>query len=201
MHTLPVNKVPNRERRLDGRQRTVSEKNLWRSNSLAACSAEDKYAIFYFLTSPFSGTSGTYEIKLTVAAAELGWDVHTQLKPVLNRLAELKLILFDPSTSFVWVKIWWQHNVATQVAGTRLIDRTVDELVRMPSEWLPSYLEDYFERAPSAAQKILNLLKERAVFPEPLAPGSEVSPSTHIQIMKDLLGNRPANKHEESKNL
>ena len=44
------------------RQRTINDQ-IWRSNRLSGCTVEDRYALFYFLTSPFSNVIGAYEVE------------------------------------------------------------------------------------------------------------------------------------------
>lgn len=188
---------------LQGRQRTICDKCLWSYNRLHGCTVEDKYLLIYFLTSPYSNVIGAYEIKLASVAAELGWDVETQFKPVLKRLVDEALVDYDEASYFVWVKVWWDHNVASQAAGERLIGKTVEELLRMPAKWLQDYLEDYSARAPDKAGKLYNLLDQRLRSqlteqskadllnsipgqPPPDDNGHCVG-SVHLQKMKEIL--------------
>ncbi|HGN1556076.1 TPA: hypothetical protein ACKRMY_006256 [Pseudomonas aeruginosa] len=187
---------------LQGRQRTICDKCLWSYNRLHGCTVEDKYLLIYFLTSPYSNIIGVYEIKLASVAAELGWDVETQFKPVLKRLVDEALVDYDEESYFVWVKVWWDHNVPSQAAGERLIGKTVEELLRMPAKWHQDYLEDYSARAPSKVGRLYNLLDQRLrsqlteqskanllnSIPDQSQPdnGHHVG-SVHLQRIKEIL--------------
>lgn len=182
-------KMPVRKSGIDGRQRVICDKSFWRSNSLTGCSVEDKYLLMYFLTSPFSGTSGVFEIKTMVVAAEIGWDCQTQLKPVLHRLVDLGLLEYDEQSHFVWVKIWWEHNVASQVGGDRLIEKTIDEILRMPEQWRLPFLQDYQMRTPDSAEKICFRIAER--LGSNLAEQTQTEDDHPISRLKRIVGLQP----------
>jgi len=91
------------------RLRVISDQT-WRCNRLSGCTIEDRYALFYFLTSPFSNVIGAYEIVPRVAASEMGWDLESQLMPVMRRLIDAGMLDFDAQANYIWVKDWWDHN-------------------------------------------------------------------------------------------
>lgn len=162
-----------------GRQRTINDKKFWNSPRMSGCTIEDRFALFYLLTCPASNITGSYAIIPRIAAAEIGWDTESQLLPVLRRLSDSGFIKYDAETSFVWVRIWWEHHHPKVAMGPMLSKKTIKQIREMPCSWVSGYLDDllkqlqdYHEpkegRDPS---KILieefGLLKEQASHPPP----------------------------------
>ena len=130
------------------RQRTINDQ-IWRSNRLSGCTVEDRYALFYFLTSPFSNVIGAYEIVLRVAASEMGWDVESQLINVIRRLVDADLIYFDTDANYVWVKVWWDHNSAKMAVASTLRKKTLQQIEALPERWRNDYVDDFINRLPA----------------------------------------------------
>lgn len=130
------------------RQRTINDQ-IWRSNRLSGCTVEDRYALFYFLTSPFSNVIGAYEIVLRVAASEMGWDVESQLMNVIRRLVDADLIYFDADANHVWVKVWWDHNSAKMAVASTLRKKTLEQIAALPERWRNDYAGDFINRLPA----------------------------------------------------
>lgn len=130
------------------RQRTINDQ-IWRSNRLSGCTVEDRYALFYFLTSPFSNVIGAYEIVLRVAASEMGWDVESQLINVIRRLVDADLIYFDADANYVWVKVWWDHNSAKMAVASTLRKKTLQQIEALPERWRNDYVDDFINRLPA----------------------------------------------------
>lgn len=130
------------------RQRTINDQ-IWRSNRLSGCTVEDRYALFYFLTSPFSNVIGAYEIVLRVAASEMGWDPDSQLMPVMRRLIDAGILDFDPQANYIWVKDWWDHNSAKMAVATTLRKKTLEQIEALPQGWRDAYLSDFINRLPA----------------------------------------------------
>lgn len=127
------------------RQRTINDQ-IWRSNRLSGCTVEDRYALFYFLTSPFSNVIGAYEIVLRVAASEMGWDVESQLINVIRRLVDADLIYFDADANYVWVKVWWDHNSAKMAVASTLRKKTLQQIQALPERWRNDYVDDFINQ-------------------------------------------------------
>lgn len=130
------------------RQRTINDQ-IWRSNRLSGCTVEDRYALFYFLTSPFSNVIGAYEIVTRVAASEMGWDADAQLANVIRRLGDADLIHFDSDTNYVWVKVWWDHNSAKMAVASTLRKKTLEQIEALPESWRDAYVSDFIDRLPT----------------------------------------------------
>lgn len=130
------------------RQRTINDQ-IWRSNRLSGCTVEDRYALFYFLTSPFSNVIGAYEVVLRVAASEMGWDVESQLINVIRRLVDADLIYFDADANYVWVKVWWDHNSAKMAVASTLRKKTLQQIEALPERWRSDYVDDFINRLPA----------------------------------------------------
>lgn len=127
------------------RQRTINDQ-IWRSNRMSGCTVEDRYALFYFLTSPFSNVIGAYEIVIRVAASEMGWDPDSQLMPVVRRLVDASLIDFDPHANYIWIKDWWDHNSAKMAVASTLRKRTLDQIEALPQGWRDAYAANFINR-------------------------------------------------------
>ena len=130
------------------RQRTINDQ-IWRSNRLSGCTVEDRYALFYFLTSPFSNVIGAYEVVLRVAASEMGWDVESQLINVIRRLVDADLVYFDADANYVWVKVWWDHNSAKMAVASTLRKKTLQQIEALPERWRNDYVDDIINRLPA----------------------------------------------------
>lgn len=128
-----------------GRQRTIDD-GTWRSMRMSGRTVEDRYALLYLLTSPFSNVVGVYELVIPIAAPEMGWDAESQLKPVLQRLTDAGFLEYDPETGFIWVCDWWLHNSARMAAGPALLKKTIDQIRQMPNQWRDAYLADFMPR-------------------------------------------------------
>lgn len=134
-----------------GRQRTVDDANFWRSPRIADCTQEDKATLLYLLTSPSSNVVGVYPIVPRVSAAEMGWTAD-QLLPVLQRLSERDLIGFDAASSYVWVRLWWDHNSARMALGQKLREKSLAQISAIPDCWRPDYVRDLHARLPFELQ-------------------------------------------------
>ncbi|AZY51392.1 hypothetical protein [Bordetella avium] len=130
------------------RQRTINDQ-IWRSNRLSGCTVEVRYALFYFLTSPFSNVIGAYEVVLRVAASEMGWDPDSQLMPVMRRLIDAGILDFDPQANYIWIKDWWDHNSAKMAVATTLRKRTLEQIAALPRGWRDAYVNDFIDRLPT----------------------------------------------------
>jgi len=130
------------------RQRTINDQ-IWRSNRLSGCTVEDRYALFYFLTSPFSNVIGAYEIVIRVAASEMGWDPDSQLMPVMRRLIDAGILDFDPQANYIWIKDWWDHNSAKMAVATTLRKKTLEQIAALPQGWRDAYVNDFIDRLPT----------------------------------------------------
>lgn len=128
-----------------GRQRTVNDHGFWHSPLLQQCTTEDKTALLYLLTSPVSNVIGAYPLVPRIAAAEVGWSQDQWLQ-VVERLRAEGLVWFDPERMFVWVRIWWFHNLASQTMGPKLRARTMENIRQLPEPWLAPFLADYKAR-------------------------------------------------------
>lgn len=131
---------------MNGRQRTMSDL-FWRDPSLANLSIEDKATLGYCLTSPSSNTIGVYPIVPRVCAAEMGWTSE-QFGIVLTRLDQLDLVRYSVEKSWIWVRIWFQHNHAAQLLGPKLIDRTLSQIRAIPDEWRNEWVTDFGQACP-----------------------------------------------------
>jgi hypothetical protein len=128
-----------------GRQRTINDAN-WRSVKMSGRTVEDRYALLYFLTSPFSNIVGAYELVISIAAPEMGWDSESQLKPVIKRLINEGFLECEKDHGFIWVRDWWDHNSAKMAVGPALIKKTIEQIWKIPSEWRHAYLADFMPR-------------------------------------------------------
>jgi len=134
------------------RQRTINDQ-IWRSNRLSGCTVEDRYALFYFLTSPFSNVIGAYEIVIRVAASEMGWDPDSQLMPVMRRLIDAGILDFDPQANYIWIKDWWDHNSAKMAVATTLRKKTLEQIAALPQGWRDAYVNDFIDRLPTCQRR------------------------------------------------
>ncbi len=123
------------------RQRTIVDSEFWCSNQLINLTTEDRMVLIYLLTSTFSNIIGVYELVPRVAAAQIGWT-EEQLAQVLRRLIKCGLIDWDEQSGFVWVKIWWKHNVVRQISGPKLRARALEQIEAMPLRWRQDFLSD-----------------------------------------------------------
>ena len=156
-----------------GRQRTIRDQNFWRSPRLLNCTTEDKVALLHLLTAPDSNITGVYPLVPRIAGAEIGWTAEQWLQ-VIHRLQDEGLARYDHVRCVVWVRIWWDHHAATQVTGPKLIARALEEIRRIPSEWLDDFLRDFKERLSVSQQRLINeALRPRS------APGLEEIPIPH----------------------
>jgi len=142
------------------RQRTLNDAAFWRSPEMAGRTQEDRAMLCYLLTSPFSNIIGAYQIVPRIAASEMGWDSDSQLLPVIRRLAKAGFVQFDSESSFVWVRIWWDHNSAKMVVGGTLRQRTFEQINQIPPQWRRPYLEDFIGRLPLRSEDKLVDLRE-----------------------------------------
>lgn len=138
-----------------GRQRTVNDHGFWHSPLLQQCTTEDKTALLYLLTSPVSNVIGAYPLVPRIAAAEVGWSKDQWLQ-VIERLRAEDLVWFDPERMFVWVRIWWFHNLASQTMGPKLRARTMENIRRLPEPWLAPFLADYKARLNEQQRDVLD---------------------------------------------
>ncbi|WP_129111999.1 hypothetical protein [Burkholderia pseudomallei] len=107
----------------------------------------------YLLTGPFSNIIGVYQIVPRIAASEMGWDTESQMVPVLRRLCDAELVEFDPESSFVWVRIWWDHNSASMSVGGTLRQRTFEQIADIPPQWREPFVSDFLARLPAHGSK------------------------------------------------
>lgn len=138
-----------------GRQRTIRDQNFWRSPRLLNCSTEDKVALLHLLTAPDSNITGVYPLVPRIAGAEIGWTAEQWLQ-VMHRLQDEGLARYDQVKYVVWVRIWWDHHTATQVTGPKLRARAIEEIRRIPSEWLDDFLCDFNDRLDEGQQRLIN---------------------------------------------
>jgi len=157
------------------RQRTINDQ-IWRSNRLSGCTVEDRYALFYFLTSPFSNVIGAYEIVLRVAASEMGWDVESQLMNVIRRLVDADLIYFDADANHVWVKVWWDHNSAKMAVASTLRKKTLEQIAALPERWRNDYAGDFINRLP-ADDPLRDTVAIALAYPSDRVPTAYAGPS------------------------
>jgi len=138
-----------------GRQRTIRDQNFWRSPRLLNCTTEDKVALLHLLTAPDSNITGVYPLVPRIAGAEIGWTADQWLH-VIHRLQDEGLARYDHVRYVVWVRIWWDHHTATQVTGPKLRARALEEIRRIPSEWLDDFMRDFKERLTVDQQRWIN---------------------------------------------
>lgn len=159
---------------MNGRQRTVSD-FFWRDPGLMNLSIEDKATLAYCLTSPSSNMIGVYPIVPNVCAAEMGWTAQ-QFSIVLARLDQLSIVRYDAKRSWVWVRIWWQHNQGTMALSPKLIERTLSQIRAIPDEWRNDWVADFAERCP----QILGALDRVSIpygYPSDRVSGNGEAPS------------------------
>ena len=111
----------------------------------------------YLLTCPFSNIIGAYEFVPRIAASEMGWDSDSQLMPVLRRLTDCNFVKLDEGLSYVWVRIWWEHNSPTMAVGGTLRQRTFDQIAAIPPQWRDEFIDDFVSRLPSNDKKVGDL--------------------------------------------
>ncbi|MBJ9686763.1 hypothetical protein I5589_06680 [Burkholderia vietnamiensis] len=138
-----------------GRQRTVDDANFWRSPQVADLTQEDKATLLYLLTSPSSNIIGVYPIVARISAAEMGWTAE-QFLPVVQRLGDKGLVLFDEPTSYVWVRTWWQHNSPQMALAPKLRGKTLVQIDAIPSLWRLPFVADLRGRISIELQKVLD---------------------------------------------
>lgn len=160
-----------------GRQRTIRDQNFWRSPRLLNCTTEDKVALLHLLTAPDSNITGVYPLVPRIAGAEIGWTADQWLQ-VIHRLQDEDLARYDHVKLVVWVRIWWDHHSATQVTGPKLRARTLEEIRRIPSEWLDDFLSDFKERLTDDQQRWI----DESVRPRSNRSVEEVSVSHGCRI-------------------
>ncbi|SEP32480.1 hypothetical protein [Pseudomonas sp. ok266] len=129
-----------------GRQRTINDKKFWNSPKMAGRTQEDRATLVYLLTCTSSNIVGSYSIVPRIAAAEMGWDTESQFMPVLKRLCDSDFIKYDAETSFVWVRIWWEHNSPKMALAPTLRQKSIKQIREMPAHWISDYLDDMAER-------------------------------------------------------
>lgn len=129
-----------------GRQRTINDKKFWNSPKMAGRTQEDRSTLVYLLTCTSSNIIGSYSIVPRIAAAEMGWDTESQFMPVLKRLCDSGFIKYDAETSFVWVRIWWEHNSPKMALAPTLRQKSIKQIREMPAHWISDYLGDMAER-------------------------------------------------------
>ena len=61
---------------------------------------------------------------------------------------------------FVWVRIWWFHNLASQTMGPKLRARTIENIRQLPEPWLAPFLADYKARLTEELRQLLDTLLE-----------------------------------------
>lgn len=140
-----------------GRQRTVNDQGFWHSPLLQSCTTEDKTALLHLLTSPVSNVIGAYILVPRIAAAEVGWSQDQWLQ-VVERLRAEDLVWFEPVRMFVWVRIWWFHNLASQTLGPKLRARTIENIRQLPEPWVAPFLTDYRARLTEELRQLLDNL-------------------------------------------
>jgi len=137
------------------RQRTINDQHFWRSPALQHCTTEDKIVLLHLLTCPDSNIIGAYPVVPRIVGAELGWT-QDQWLHVIERLKVEDLVWFDSAKMFVWVRIWWEHHLATQAMGPKLRGRTLENLRRLPESWQQPYLSDFKARLSGELTAILD---------------------------------------------
>ena len=161
------------------RQRTIDD-GTWRSMRMSGRTVEDRYALLYLLTSPFSNIVGVYELVIPIAAPEMGWDADSQLKPVLHRLKDAGFLEYDLETGFIWIRDWWLHNSANMAAGPALLKRTIDQIRQMPNKWRDAYLADFIPRLDKEKGQYQAISREFGYPNEDLPPPSAI-PADRVQ--------------------
>jgi hypothetical protein len=111
--------------------------------------------LLHLLTAPDSNITGVYPLVPRIAGAEIGWTVDQWLQ-VIHRLQDEDLARYDDLRLIVWVRIWWDHHSATQVTGPKLRARALEEIRRIPSEWMDDFLTDFKERLSDDQQNWLD---------------------------------------------
>lgn len=124
---------------------------------LQGCTTEDKTALLHLLTSQVSNIIGAYSVVRRIAAAEIGWSQDQWLQ-VIERLRAEDLVWFEPGRMFVWVRIWWHHNLASQTLGPKLRTRTIENIRQLPKPWLEPFLDAYKARLSEELRKLLDSL-------------------------------------------
>lgn len=142
-----------------GRQRTINDAN-WRSVKMSGRTVEDRYALLYFLTSPFSNIVGAYEFVISIAAPEMGWDSESQLKPVIRRMINEGFLECTQDHGFIWVRDWWDHNSVKMAVGPALIKKTIEQIWKIPSQWRHAYLADFLSRLDRTSKEFAALSHE-----------------------------------------
>ncbi|MBB5400297.1 hypothetical protein [Paraburkholderia youngii] len=158
-----------------GRQRTINDSAFWRSPKMAGRTHEDRATLSYLLTSPFSNIIGVYEFVPRIAASEMGWDSDSQLMPVLRRLSECRFVELDEDLSYLWVRIWWDHNSPTMAVGGTLRQRTLDQIAAIPMQWRDAFIDDFVARLPKDNKKAGNLQADVEGALRPLRVSDRVS--------------------------
>lgn len=143
-----------------GRQRTINDKKFWNSPKMAGRTQEDRATLVYLLTCTSSNIVGSYSIVPRIAAAEMGWDTESQFMPVVKRLCDSGFIKYDAETSFVWVRIWWEHNSAKMALAPTLRQKSIKQIREMPSHWISDYLDDMTERLQESEEYREMLIQE-----------------------------------------
>lgn len=164
-----------------GRQRTVNDHGFWHSPLLQQCTTEDKTALLYLLTSPVSNVIGAYPLVPRIAAAEVGWSKDQWLQ-VVERLRAEDLVWFDPERMFVWVRIWWFHNLASQTMGPKLRARTLENIRQLPESWRAPFLADYKARL----NEDLRHLLDTSLTDEISADEASLPHGYHIAVSSNL---------------
>lgn len=137
------------------RQRTINDQRFWRNPALQHSTTEDKIALLHLLTCPDSNIIGAYPVVPRIVGAELGWT-QDQWLHVIDRLKVDDLVWFDSTKMFVWVRIWWDHHLASQALGSKLRGRTLENLRRLPESWQQPYLSDFKTRLSDDLMAILD---------------------------------------------
>lgn len=140
-----------------GRQRTVNDHGFWHSPLLQGCTTEDKVALLHLLTCPSSNVIGAYSLMPKIAAVEIGWSPDQWLQ-VVDRLRAEDLVWFEPLRMFVWVRVWWHHNQASQTLGPKLRSRTLENIKLLPEAWREPFLEAYKARLSEEHRQLLDAL-------------------------------------------
>lgn len=174
-----------------GRQRTINDAN-WRSVKMSGRTVEDRYALLYFLTSPFSNIVGAYELVISIAAPEMGWDSESQLKPVIKRLINEGLLECDQERGFVWVRDWWDHNSAKMAVGPALIKKTIEQIWKIPSQWRHDYLADFMPRLDSNSKEFAALshtfgYQEEDVLAQTCIPVERVQGPCAVPVAREAV--------------
>ncbi|WP_448649543.1 hypothetical protein [Pseudomonas corrugata] len=143
-----------------GRQRTINDKKFWNSPKMAGRTQEDRATLVYLLTCTSSNIVGSYSIVPRIAAAEMGWDTESQFMPVLKRLCDSDFIKYDADTSFVWVRIWWEHNSPKMALAPTLRQKSIQQIKEMPTHWISDYVDDMAERLQEADEYREMLIQE-----------------------------------------